>query len=88
LSAEVPLISFRQEIPHPRIVGRRGQLPPGTSYELAGRINTREARFGVAVGATPRRVRHVLVNGTPIRCDGRSQINSLERRPGMWPEIA
>jgi N-acyl-D-amino-acid deacylase len=36
----------------------------------------------------PRGVRHVLVNGTPIRVDGRSQIDSLERRPGMRPEIA
>jgi len=36
----------------------------------------------------PSGVRHVLVNGTPIRSDGRSQIDSLERRPGMRPEIA
>ncbi len=33
-------------------------------------------------------VRHVLVNGMPIRSDGRSQLDSLERRPGMRPEIA
>ena len=36
----------------------------------------------------PTGVRHVLVNGTPIRSDGRSQLDALERRPGMWPEIA
>ena len=36
----------------------------------------------------PSGVRHVLVNGTPIRSDGRSQLDSLERRPGMRPEIA
>jgi len=36
----------------------------------------------------PSGVRHVLVNGTPIRSDGRSQIDSLEQRPGMRPEIA
>ena len=36
----------------------------------------------------PTGVRHVLVNGTPIRSDGRSQLDSLERRPGMRPEIA
>jgi N-acyl-D-aspartate/D-glutamate deacylase len=36
----------------------------------------------------PSGVRHVLVNGTPIRCDGRSQLETLERRPGMRPEIA
>jgi N-acyl-D-amino-acid deacylase len=36
----------------------------------------------------PSGVRHVLVNGIPIRSDGRSQLDSLERRPGMWPEIA
>jgi N-acyl-D-aspartate/D-glutamate deacylase len=36
----------------------------------------------------PAGVRHVLVNGTPIRSEGRSQLDSLERRPGMWPEIA
>ncbi len=36
----------------------------------------------------PSGVRHVLVNGTPIRIDGRSQLDSLERRPGMRPEIA
>ncbi|MGH2727313.1 MAG: N-acyl-D-amino-acid deacylase family protein, partial [Actinomycetota bacterium] len=35
----------------------------------------------------PSGVRHVLVNGTPIRVDG-SQLGSLERRPGMRPEIA
>src|SRR5262245_29299627 len=35
----------------------------------------------------PNGVRHVLVNGTPIRRDGRSQLDSLERLPGMWPEI-
>ena len=33
-------------------------------------------------------VRHVLVNGTPIRSDGRSLLDSLEQRPGMRPEIA
>ena len=36
----------------------------------------------------PTGVQHVLVNGVPIRSDGRSQIDSLERRPGMWAEIA
>jgi N-acyl-D-aspartate/D-glutamate deacylase len=36
----------------------------------------------------PTGVRHVLVNGTPIRSDERSQADSLERRPGMRPEIA
>jgi N-acyl-D-aspartate/D-glutamate deacylase len=36
----------------------------------------------------PTGVRHVLVNGTPIRRDGRSLLDSLERRPGMRPEIA
>ena len=35
----------------------------------------------------PTGVRHVLVNGTPIRVDG-AQLDSLERRPGMRPEIA
>jgi len=33
-------------------------------------------------------MRHVLVNGTPIRLDDRSLLDSLERRPGMRPEIA
>ncbi|MEW6273452.1 MAG: amidohydrolase family protein [Thermodesulfobacteriota bacterium] len=36
----------------------------------------------------PSGVRHVLVNGVPIRVDGRSQLDALERPPGMWPEIA
>jgi len=36
----------------------------------------------------PSGVRHVLVNGTPIRSDGRSLLDSLERRPGMRPEMA
>jgi N-acyl-D-amino-acid deacylase len=36
----------------------------------------------------PTGVRHVLVNGTPIRADGRSVIDSLERRPGTRPELA
>jgi N-acyl-D-amino-acid deacylase len=35
----------------------------------------------------PTGVRHVLVNGTPIRLDG-SQLDSLEQRPGMRPEMA
>jgi N-acyl-D-aspartate/D-glutamate deacylase len=35
----------------------------------------------------PRGVRHVLVNGTPIRIDG-AQLDSLEARPGVRPEIA
>jgi N-acyl-D-amino-acid deacylase len=35
----------------------------------------------------PTGVRHVLVNGTPIRVDG-SQLVSAELRPGMRPEIA
>jgi N-acyl-D-aspartate/D-glutamate deacylase len=36
----------------------------------------------------PTGVRHVLVNGTPIRSDGHPQLDALERRPGMRPEIA
>jgi len=36
----------------------------------------------------PTGVRHVLVNGTPIRSDDRPQRVAFERRPGMWPEIA
>jgi len=36
----------------------------------------------------PTGVRHVLVNSTPIRSDGRSMIDSLEQRPGTRPEIA
>jgi N-acyl-D-aspartate/D-glutamate deacylase len=36
----------------------------------------------------PSGVRHVLVNGTPIRSDGRSLLDSIGQRPGMWPEIA
>jgi N-acyl-D-aspartate/D-glutamate deacylase len=35
----------------------------------------------------PTGVRHVLVNGTPIRQDER-QLDVLDRRPGMQPEIA
>jgi N-acyl-D-amino-acid deacylase len=35
----------------------------------------------------PTGVRHVLVNGTPIRRDG-SQVGLLEQRPGMRPAIA
>jgi len=33
-------------------------------------------------------VRHVLVNGTPIRCDERSLLDSLQSLPGARPEIA
>jgi hypothetical protein len=32
-------------------------------------------------------MRHVLVNGVPIRID-ESQLDSAELRPGMRPEIA
>ena len=35
----------------------------------------------------PSGVRHVLVNGTPIRRDG-AQLDSAELRPGTRPEIA
>jgi N-acyl-D-aspartate/D-glutamate deacylase len=35
----------------------------------------------------PTGVRHVLVNGTPIRADG-TQLDSLEARPGTRPEMA
>jgi N-acyl-D-amino-acid deacylase len=35
----------------------------------------------------PSGVRHVLVNGTPIRLDG-EQLDALEQRPGTRPEIA
>ena len=33
-------------------------------------------------------VRHVLVNGAPIREDERSRFGALERRPGMRPALA
>jgi N-acyl-D-amino-acid deacylase len=36
----------------------------------------------------PTGVRHVLVNGTPIRVDGSQQLDALERRPGMRPQLA
>lgn len=36
----------------------------------------------------PTGVRHVLVNGTPIRTNDAPEPNALDRRPGMWPEIA
>jgi len=36
----------------------------------------------------PSGVRHVLVNGTPIRTDGHSQLDSLGGRPGKRPELA
>ena len=35
----------------------------------------------------PTGVRHILVNGTPIRTDG-AQLDVLAKRPGMQPEIA
>jgi N-acyl-D-amino-acid deacylase len=35
----------------------------------------------------PSGMRHVLVNGVPIRID-ESQLDSAELRPGMRPEIA
>jgi N-acyl-D-aspartate/D-glutamate deacylase len=36
----------------------------------------------------PRGVRHVLVNGTPIRSDERSLLGALDERPGRRPELA
>jgi N-acyl-D-aspartate/D-glutamate deacylase len=36
----------------------------------------------------PTGVRHVLVNGVPVRRDGRAQPDALERRPGMWAALA
>jgi len=35
----------------------------------------------------PRGLRHVLVNGTPIRVDG-VQLDDLDLRPGVQPELA
>ena len=35
----------------------------------------------------PTGVRHVLVNGTPIRLDG-AQLDSFEALPGAHPDIA
>jgi hypothetical protein len=35
----------------------------------------------------PRGVRHVLVNGTPIRSDERSLIDTLEKLPGTRPKL-
>jgi N-acyl-D-aspartate/D-glutamate deacylase len=35
----------------------------------------------------PTGLRHVLVNGTPIRLDG-EQLDVSDRRPGMRPEMA
>jgi N-acyl-D-aspartate/D-glutamate deacylase len=35
----------------------------------------------------PSGVRHVLVNGTPIRVDG-TQVDTFDRMPGMRPELA
>ena len=35
---------------------------------------------------TPTGVRHVLVNGTPIR-ENEQQLDGVDRRPGMQPEI-
>jgi N-acyl-D-aspartate/D-glutamate deacylase len=35
----------------------------------------------------PKGVRHVLVNGTPIRVDEESRLESLDRRPGVRPEL-
>ena len=35
----------------------------------------------------PTGLRHVLVNGTPIRLDG-EQLTAPERRPGLRPEFA
>ena len=35
----------------------------------------------------PSGVRHVLVNGVAIRSDGRSRLDSLERRPGAWAAV-
>ncbi len=35
----------------------------------------------------PRGVRHVLVNGAPIRTDEESRPEELELRPGTWPTI-
>jgi N-acyl-D-aspartate/D-glutamate deacylase len=36
----------------------------------------------------PTGVRHVLVNGTPIREDEQSRLGTLEKRPGARPELA
>ncbi len=35
----------------------------------------------------PTGITHVLVNGTPIRLDGRSLVGELEARPGQIPEL-
>jgi N-acyl-D-aspartate/D-glutamate deacylase len=79
--------------------GRRGYLREGNwadvcvfDPESVGPGPTRRVRDFPAEGERltaeePTGVRHVLVNGTPIRADG-AQLDPLEARPGMRPEIA
>jgi N-acyl-D-aspartate/D-glutamate deacylase len=79
--------------------GRRGYLREGNwadvcvfDPESVGPGPTRRVRDFPAQGERltaeePTGVRHVLVNGTPIRADG-AQLDPLEARPGMQPEIA
>jgi len=77
----------------------RGYLREGYSADVCvfdpqtvGTGPTRRVRDFPAEGERltaeePSGVRHVLVNGTPIRSDG-SQLDSLDARPGTRPEIA
>jgi N-acyl-D-aspartate/D-glutamate deacylase len=78
---------------------RRGYLREGDCAdvcvfdpETVGPGPTRRVRDFPADGERltaeePTGVRHVLVNGTPIRED-EQQLDVLDRRPGMRPEIA
>jgi N-acyl-D-amino-acid deacylase len=77
----------------------RGYLRPGSwadvcvfDPEIVGTGPQRRVRDFPAGGERltneePTGVRHVLVNGTPIRQDG-EQLAGVEQRPGMRPAIA
>src|SRR5262249_15021307 len=79
---------------------RRGDLRDGYWHDVcvfcprtlgAGpvrRVRDFPAAAGRLTAEEPPGVRHVLVNGVPIRRDGRAQPDAVASRPGMWPAIA
>ena len=72
-------------------VGRKPQTlpgqPVGETFHQAGEHVDFPGGGERLTAEEPTGVRHVLVNGTPIRRDG-SQLESLETQPGMRPAIA
>ena len=85
----VPAAWHARRPPRPQVTATIGDRPPaGLGQDALLDFNVAVTLDGERLTAEePTGVRHVLVNGTPIRVDG-SQVEPLGRLPGTRPEIA